>query len=57
MSPTRFDDGVVIPSPSRRPEAQEVGHRVAGGGGLVGGASLNGEEFAKLAANAAGGPF
>ncbi|AKK06009.1 triosephosphate isomerase [Corynebacterium mustelae] len=26
-------------------------------GGLVGGASLNGEEFAKLAANAAGGPF
>ena len=25
MSPTRFDDGVVIPSPSRRPEAQEVG--------------------------------
>ncbi|VEI15013.1 Uncharacterised protein [Actinomyces viscosus] len=23
---TRFDDGVVIPSPSGRPEAQDVGH-------------------------------
>ena len=26
-------------------------------GGLVGGASLDGEAFAKLCANAAGGPF